>query len=408
MKRTVFSGGLVLMAALACSAGCQPGGDPDGQKGGSRVSAAELALLTDSVRQNLLEAKAGDESLPGASVHILAPSLGLDWGTGVGFADAQQTVAYTSAHPIRISSVTKPFVAAAILRLQEQGRVELDAPISRYLTRAHAQIVREGPYNPDIITVRHLLTHTSGIVDVFNTQAFADYFSALLTGGEAKVFTLEEQVRTAVTGGEPTGVPGERQKYTDTGYILLGAMLETLTGENMAVATKTLSRYGEMGLNNTWWEVFEQPPSGALPRARQYYGEHHGDLLGAVPFDLFGGGGMISSAADLASYFQALFHGEVFEHAATLELMQSKFLPDVYEGDGEALVRHGVQAFEINGERLFGHGGWWGVGVYFSPQHDVIVVVNWLQQMAGEHMSVRSKEIVAEVMSFIEQHTAGA
>jgi D-alanyl-D-alanine carboxypeptidase len=243
-----------------------------------------------------------------------------------------------------------------------------------------------------------MLTHTSGIMDTFNTQSFKDYAADVVAGGEARTFTLEDQVLAAVKGGDPTGAPGERQQYTDTGYILLGAILEELTVKDMAAATRSLSGYGELDLENTWWEIFEPPPPQALPRARQYLGEFPGDGFGAEPFDLYGGGGMISSADDLARYFWALFHGDVFESPATLDLMKSKFQPEIVEGNSDLLVRHGLQAFDIDGHILYGHHGWWGVSVYYSPEADVLIAANWLQQLSGDRVGAQIRGIVADVL----------
>ncbi len=392
---------------LAAVSGCQTEPHQAGSTTGSKTeSNAEskvgsndtVAELKDSIQKTLLEAMTENDTLPGASVRVIAPSLGLDWGAGVGYADDEQTIPFTSAHPIRISSVTKPFVAATIFRLFEQGRVDLDAPMSNYLDGELKEIVGDGPYDPEAITVRQLVNHTSGLMDVFNTKSFEAYYISVIEGGVTKSFTLEEQVQIAVNGGEPTGAPGARQAYTDTGYILLGAIVEELTQQDMGAAVRQLSGYGALNLQNTWWEVYETPPADALPRAKQYFGAFEGDGFGEQPFDLFGGGGMISSADDLSRYFWALFHGEVFQSPSTFDLMNFEVGAEVERADDKLLMRHGLQVFDINGDILIGHTGWWGVRVYYSPADDVLVAVNWLQQLAGGAMSERAKSIVAAVL----------
>ena len=206
-----------------------------------------------------------------------------------------------------------------------------------------------------------------------------------------------------MAGGEPVHAPGASQAYTDTGYILLGAMLENLTDMNMAKAVRVHSGYGALALHNTWWEVFEAPPIAALARAKQYYGGFDGDDFGIEPFDLYGGGGMISSAADLAHYFWGLFHGQVFTANSTLELMTSEIRLSAGQPSAGGLpLRHGLQAQVIEGEVLYGHSGWWGVTVYYCPQLDFLVTVNWLQQLAGETMMETSRSIVAATMREIQ------
>ena len=366
-------------------------------KYGNAFSQQELVPLVDtdglkrSISARLQQAVERDDALPGASAYVIAPGLDLDWGTAAGYSDAAQSELFSASHPIRVSSVTKPFVAATILRLHELGRLELDTSISTYLTEEHADLVRLGPHEPDLITVRHLLTHTSGIIDVFNTQSFGEYIEALLAGSTKKNFTLEEQVRMAAEVSERVHGLGEDQQYTDTGYILLGAIIENLTGQSMAAAVREHSGLGELNLENTWWEVFEEAPKRALPRAKQFFGEFDGDDMGDEPFDLFGGGGLVSSSHDLAKYFWSLYQAEPFDDPATLEMMKSKFK------DFEPL-RHGLQYWDFDGKPIYGHGGWWGVNTFYSPEDNVLVVVNWLQQHAGQEMSDLAKGIVKDAI----------
>ena len=405
----MLSAGLITLSLAGCQEprGTEPLGStqiPVPEQAEPASPPIEVQAHLDATRQSLADAVSEDDTLPGASVYIIAPGLGIEWGTGVGYADVASERPFTSSVPVRISSVTKPFVAAAVFRLVEQGQIELNEPISTYLKPEHVEMMRPSAYNPDVLTVRHLLTHTSGLFDTFLSEPFQAYMASVLDGAETRTFTLEEQLGYAI-GTEPTGAPGERQQYTDTGYILLGAILEQVTGQNMAAATRSLSRYGEFDLQNTWWEVFEAPPVGSLPRANQYYGAFNGDDFGEAPFDLFGGGGMISSTEDLSRWFWALFHDQVFDRPETLSLMQSKLVPETYEGDPDELLRHGLQGWVLEGRTVYGHGGWWGVSVYFSPEDDVLVATNWLQQHAGEQMGSLARGIFEETVRLSERQS---
>ena len=164
----------------------------------------------------------------------------------------------------------------------------------------------------------------------------------------------------------------------------------------MASAVRRLARYGEFA-PSTWWEIDEPPPESALPRATQYFGTFDGDDFGEQPFDLYGGGGMISSTRDLARYFWALFHGHVFDEPSTLEIMMAE-VETVFENETDLVVRHGLQTWTIDGRVVYGHGGWWGVTVYYSPDTEILVAMNWLQQHAGRRMGALGQEIVTDVM----------
>src|SRR3954467_2378106 len=94
-------------------------------------------------------------TFPGAALAVRTPSL--TWIGAAGKLSPHST--------FRIASVTKTFTAAATLRLVEDGRIDLDAPIARYLSPTTLGLLRDGGYDVDAIHVRHLLTHTSGLYD---------------------------------------------------------------------------------------------------------------------------------------------------------------------------------------------------------------------------------------------------
>ena len=158
-----------------------------------------------------------EEGLVGATWSLLTPE-----GTSVGAAglkDAQRNVAMSANDRVQIASIAKTFIATGVLRLATEGRVELDAPLARYLTYAPIDN-RWNTTSP--LTVRHLLDHTGGLDDarlwqVFSLRAKPDAAlrEALVRDGGA--LTLRHR-------------PGERFSYSNTGYHLLGMLIEAVTG----------------------------------------------------------------------------------------------------------------------------------------------------------------------------------
>jgi D-alanyl-D-alanine carboxypeptidase len=107
-------------------------------------------------------------------------------------------------------------------------------------------------------------------------------------------------------GGKPYGAPGKVFSYSDTGYILLGEILERQTGGSMAAALRNLLGYQRLGLRSTWLETLESAPKGVLDRAHRYEGDH--DTYTDDPsYDLYGGGGLASTVRDTALFMRALF-----------------------------------------------------------------------------------------------------
>src|SRR5262249_28581674 len=151
------------------------------------------------------------------------------------------------------------FVAAATLRLVESGRVRLDAAIERYLAPSTLALLREGGYDTRAILVRHLLTHTSGLFDYAEDPAYQQF--VLSHGGHR--WTRAEQLRWAVEHGKPYSAPGKEFHYADTGYILLGELLQRATGKGLGPALRGLLGYQRLGLRRTYLETLEPRPAGA-------------------------------------------------------------------------------------------------------------------------------------------------
>ncbi|MEO0398486.1 MAG: serine hydrolase domain-containing protein [Pseudomonadota bacterium] len=371
---------------------------------------ATIDAFKASTEERLQEIVATDDTLPGASLRIIAPTLGLDWTAQAGLIEDGETP-FTANHPLRISSVTKTFVAAAIMRLYEDGKIDLDAGISNYLKAEHTGIIRDsGHYNPDEITVRHLLTHTSGIIDFFFTEEYEAY-EEKLANGELKPSkpVFEDQLGIAMRAGPPDLKPGERNSYTDTGYILLGAILEEQTGVSMAQAMRTLNGLDTLDLNSTWWAIFEEKPADALALPEQYFGELRASEWDTPTDDLYGGGGMIASSSDLAAFIYALFNGEVFKDDTTLDVMTSQFpvTDKLVENDsGSVYASHGLGKYPIGDSIAYGHGGWWGAVMAYAPEANIAIAANWLQQDHGEKGHKMAKEILGELIALQSRLTS--
>lgn len=355
----------------------------------------EKATLLLAKAQILVSDLVQADGAPGATVYIIAPRLNLETGVAAGTTEKSGDEPLTTAHPVRISSVTKPFVAAAILRLWEMGKIELARSIDSYLTVAHSSILKSGGYDAKLITVRQLLSHTAGLRDVFYTNAFGQMLPKLMSGQVRHRFTLEEQLEMAMEDG-PRFSPGEAFEYSDTGYLLLGAILEQGTGKSMAAATRELVGFDRLGLASTWWEVLEAEREGVLTRAHQYeYACGWDSYDEDPPHDLFGGGGMISTPRDLATFFHALFRGQVFERSETIHVMISVTKTSTPRNQND-VYGHGPQIHSVGDFTAYVHGGWWGLDVGYVPELDMALSVVGLRRDIRPRYSVAFNELILE------------
>lgn len=334
--------GVVVVVALACS------------------PAESMKASHAGPHQRLVRAIDADlaahPKIPGEAVSVRAS--GLDVEAARGYADVAGKVPLSVETPFRIASITKTFVAAAVLRLVEQGKVALDASITEFLAPATVARLARGGYEPDEITVRELLDHTSGLFDYAGSAAY----DTLNVDDPGRHWTRDEQLEFAMDRGRPLARPGREYHYADTNYILLGEILERSTGQPLARAVRDAIGFDRLGLDHTYWETLE-PVLGGPARAHQYYDTTFDNIGLDASSDLYGGGGLVSTVGDLTSFYRGLFDGRVFSHDRTLDAMLEVSKPG--RRAGAAL---GIFATTIAGEECWGHPGYWGTEAYYCPE----------------------------------------
>jgi D-alanyl-D-alanine carboxypeptidase len=316
------------------------------------------AVLDQTVRDN--------PSIPGMLLHVDAPGHHLDVSLASGLDDRARATLLTPDQGLRIASNTKTFTAAAVLRLVEQHTLNIDDPIGRWLLPETVTVLAAGGYDPDAITVRQLLLHTSGIYDYGKDTAY----QAAVVANPAKRWTRLEQVRWAVEHGQPVSAPGSVYSYSDTGYILLGEIIERATGQPLGAAYRTLLGFNRLGLRATYLESLEPTPPATAPRAHQYAGDADGFDLDPS-FDLYGAAGLVSTVEDLGAFYRALLHGEVFTTPDTLNTMLT--IPPT---NLDAHAAMGIFRDDINGQPCWSHSGFWNTYVLSCPDLDLTIAAS--------------------------------
>ena len=349
----------------------------------SNVRAQDLPALEAGL-QAVLDSVVEAGSTPGIMLRLDAPSLGFSWSGASGVADIATGTPLARENPVRIASNTKTFVAAATLRLWEDGLLGLDDPLSRYLPAEYAELLAADGYDLEAITIRHLLTHTSGLYD----YADRDLFIEAVLADPTHRWTPAEQIGLAVEWGDPYGAAGEVYRYSDTGYVVLGLVLESVYGKPLAACLRELLNFEGLELRSTWMETLEDPPFGASDRAHQYLGEQ--DTYDFDPsLDLYGGGGLVSTADDMAVFMRALFIGGVYRNAATADTMlttvaDAKAGPDL---SGSPMVpgryRMGVEVRDLGGLDVYMHTGFWGTIAAYFPGQDIALSIAVTQQQSS-------------------------
>ncbi|MER5202626.1 serine hydrolase domain-containing protein [Streptomyces sp. NPDC002825] len=244
----------------------------------------------------------------------------------------------------RIGSVSKTFSTVVLLQLVEEGRLELDAPVNRYLP---------GLLPDDRITVRHLLTHRSGLADYTDAM-----FNDTVPGFEAvrnRVFSYQELVDLSLS--EPrTTKPGVAYKYSNANFVVVGMLIEKLTGRPVSDAYER--RIVEpLKLSSTSYVHPDTRIKGLHVR-----GYLHPDAAGDPLVDSTeqtvswaqSAGAVISTPADLNTFTSALMRGRLLS-PAMLEAMTTVTPTDTANTRFYGL---GLRRYDLScGTRVYGHTG---------------------------------------------------
>lgn len=293
----------------------------------------------------------------------------------------------------RIASVTKVFTSAAVLRLAETGRLKLTDSIDKYLSKKTLSVLSSEGYQPQKILIRHLMEHTAGLYDYAMDPAFAD---AIFKNPQKK-WTRDEQLRFAADKGEPLGEPGYAYNYSDTGYILLGEIIENVSEMPIAQAVRVLNKFKQLGIEHTYFETLESAPDGTPAKAAQFFGS--ADTSDWDPsFDLYGGGGLVSTTSDLAKYFQRLLTGQIFDKPSTLAagLARPYVSPDTSQGSHASLL----YMTNVGSHLCWAHGGFFGTYVVYCPDIDTAIAVAVNVHTGGRNDAL--KKVMDTTMALIE------
>jgi D-alanyl-D-alanine carboxypeptidase len=346
--------GLLLGAALvAATAGCV-------RTAGTDVSAAtpdaRLQLLLDRWRQRAA-APAVTVAVDGPGRPRLVAASGTP-GRGGGApvrADAR----------FRVASVTKMYLATVVLQLVDEGRIRLDDRLAE-----HVPSFRGG----DGVTIRQLLNHTSGIPDYDRSQR---YFRRLLADREHRWST--DEVLGIIAGLRPEFSPGTDYSYSNTGYILLGRVIDAVTGSTWAVEIRRRI-LDPLHLRHTYVAGFEPARGSVLPGYIDIDedGEQDNVETGrpwpALETSEGAAGAIVSTASDLASFGDALFHGRLLP-AAMLRQMTTEG-PHHPRNSGYGL---GLEILRPDYRTtIWGHGGFtlgFRAALRYVPRHDRVIVV---------------------------------
>jgi len=275
----------------------------------------------------------------------------------------------------RIGSITKMFTATVIMQLAEDGVLTLDDPLALWLPDVAAQL----PYG-DQITLRHLLTHTSGLFNVVEHESYyADLFTEMVVDEATGNVTLDcverdpnDTLARYVYGKEAQFEPGTQWRYSNTNYTLLGMIIEKAAEMPLAEAYRT-NIYEPLGMTSTFLDCYEAPLADVV-HGYTTSGDTVTDVTELHESVGWSAGGLVSTAPDLIAFARGLFSGALFDNPETLAAMTTPASNSAY-GLG-IMLQDGYMghAGAIAGFRSV---------LNYSPEFDTVVVMLYNTDATG-------------------------
>lgn len=273
-----------------------------------------------------------------------------------GQANVELDVKMKPEHVFRLGSITKQFTAVSILKLMEEGKIDLQAEITQYLP--------DYPTNGKTITIEHLLNHTSGI------QSYTD-MDGFMQDRTREDMTPMELIE--VFKNEPMNFdPGDEHRYNNSGYILLGAIIEKVSGQSYAeYVSKNI--FKPLGMNSTYYgghqKIIPNRAAGYMQDANGLINAHY--LSMTLPY---AAGSLVGTVSDLHKWNRAIFDGKVISKKS----LKMAHTPSTLNNGETVDYGYGWAFGSVMGEKTIEHGG----GIFgfltqamYLPDHDVYVAV---------------------------------
>ena len=256
------------------------------------------ALDRSTLETKLDELLAGWSKVNGFSGTVLLASKGQPlFAKGIGYANVEWQIPNTTTTKFRIGSVTKQFTSMLVMQLREQGKITLEDSVCVYVARC------PGAWKP--VTIHHLLTHTSGIPT----------YTAIASWRETNMVPKTIDQMVGIIRDLPLQwAPGERYAYNNSGYFLLGVVIEKASGKKYEQALQDMI-LTPLGMTDTGYDWSKT----ILPRRASGYSGRGSAMVNSPALDMqqpFAAGSMYSTVEDLLKWDQALYTEKLLPTAA--------------------------------------------------------------------------------------------
>jgi D-alanyl-D-alanine carboxypeptidase len=321
--------------------------------------------------QHLNKVQSRNPSKP-LQVKIVSQKKGLDYS----FPSESDSL------PWHTASIGKVFTAVVIQMLAEEGKLSIQDPINRFFTSKDLErlFVFKGRDYAAEVTIEHLLGNTSGIADYFEgkTTGKENFIRDILTRRDHH-WTPDELIEFTRQHQTAVAPPGRRFNYSDTGYILLGCLIEKVSGSSFH--QNLHERFFEpLEMHDSYLMFFSQPKNKpAKPIQPAWLNGVEASGFESLSCD-WAGGGIVTTTADLVKFNRALREGRLIQKPALTEMdtVAHKFRPGIYYGLGMMEIRFKDFFFLLGGlPRVKGHIGILATHMFYDPLNEAHIAMNF-------------------------------
>jgi D-alanyl-D-alanine carboxypeptidase len=311
-----------------------------------------------------------DNSVKNCVLSVMKGDGSFSWSGAAGIASQDGQVPMTKDTPIYIASITKLYTATAIMRLYEKGALSLDAPMAKYLPAGLIRGIHvyKGKDYSHEITIKELLSHTSGI---------ADYYTEKPKGGKSlfelfleepdRPWTVDETIERARKDLKPNFPPGTAASYSDTNFQLLGKIIEAVTGKPLHIVFEEFF-FRPLGLKHTWLIGRSKPQLAPSAQPAHVFDKDINITKTRANGAYWADGGIVSTAEEMIVFLKALNEGRIIK-SETVKLMHHwhKLHFPLQYGYGTMYVKFPrFMNMVMKVPPLWGHSGSTGSFLYYS------------------------------------------
>jgi D-alanyl-D-alanine carboxypeptidase len=306
--------------------------------------------------------------------------------------------------PFHIASIGKTFTATLIGILGDRGQLSIEDPISKYLSEDILQglFVFEGVDYQKQVTIEQLLRHTSGVADYFEDPVTSGpMLGDLIINDKDHMWTPLELLAFSRDKQKTFSAPGKSAHYSDTGYILLGLIIEKVSGkafhENLSDEIFT-----PLGMADSYLIFYSEPLNQPKkPLSQIWFKGTEVSTYKSLSID-WSGGGIITTPEDLLKFYKALREGKLItaERLAAMEVITGKFRAGIHLGAGIMEVRFEEFFFLLKGMPYTkGHIGVLSTHMMYDSVHDTYIIANF----GSTEFMAQSFQLIIKILSTLNR-----